>query len=342
MMTKEDFSGTVRSIRERPREDIPAIWCNLIRFRDLVFLQGQLWVEENPAGIYRPLAALVDPQDPVEPKGFWPSISAHPVKASEETRLVSFLSGQGPNDVELIVPERNTARLMDWNRFDEAPEYPVYRNQIHPAVVEAVQEICDTMPARTGSLCAAYLSGSERSSLKSVEKLLDVGCGCGDLIEALLGGNQAGPADWRLCGCGNLFRVPDCGRPAALDCHGIDANPDNVGEAQRRRLANIHFGDGEDVTGLPGDLMYDIMIFCGLLNRQILSREKAERILRKSMTRLRRSGHVIITGYTSCHLTADDLSRIGLAVLRKCFPGCLFLDYNEYHLRQFYVARKDA
>ncbi len=74
----------------------PAIWCNLIRFRDLGFLQGQLWAEETPAGVYRPLAALVDLQDPVELNGFWPSVMARPVERNEEAWLASFLSSQDP------------------------------------------------------------------------------------------------------------------------------------------------------------------------------------------------------------------------------------------------------
>ncbi len=84
------------------------------------------------------------------------------------------------------------------------------------------------------------------------------------------------------------------------------------------------------------------MVFCGLLNRQITTRDQAEPILRNALSRVRRGGHIIITGYTSCHLTADDLSGLGLAVLRKCFPDRLFLDYEKYYLRQLYVARKDT
>jgi len=78
MMTEANFSRTIRSIRERPREDLLFIWCNVIRFLDLCFLQGQLWKENDPAGTYRPIAALVDTADPIEPDGFWPSITAHP------------------------------------------------------------------------------------------------------------------------------------------------------------------------------------------------------------------------------------------------------------------------
>lgn len=342
-MTKDTvFSRTIRAIRDRPREDLPILWCNLIRYQDIGFLQGQLWTETDPAGVYRPVAALTVGQDPAELNGFWPSITAHPVERDEEARIVSFLSSRGPNDVELIVPVRNTARLMDWGRFDEAPEFPVYRNRIHPVIIGATEEIRKRREVEADNPCTACRMRAEHASRKPFDRLLDVGCGCGDLIQELQDVLRSREEEWGNCGCADLRRLLRLMPPRPLECHGIDANPDNVEEAGRRGLVSIRVGDAEDVKEPPGEPAFDILIFCGLLNRQITTREQAEEILRHSLSRLRRGGHLIITGYTSCHLTADDLSRLGLVVLQKCFPDRLFLNYKEYHLRQFYVARKDA
>ncbi len=60
-------------------------------------------------------------------------------------------------------------------------------------------------------------------------------------------------------------------------------------------LANVRTGEGEDFAGLPGESAFDILIFCGLLNRQVTTREQSEAILHTALSRLRRSGHVIIT-----------------------------------------------
>ncbi len=342
MMAEADFSNVIRSIRERPRTDLYGPWFNLIRFRDLGFLQGQLWSEDTPAGVYRPIAALADPLEPLDIDGFWPSVTACPVERDEEARLVAFLSARGPNDVELVVPERNTSRSMDWGRFDEAPEYPVYRSRIHPAVIEAVEEIRGRWEARPERLCVLSRSNPDRSSGMPFDRILDVGCGCGDLIQGLQEGIRRREALWERSGCADLQRIRRPRLARVLDCHGIDVNPDNIEEAGRRGIPNVRVGEGEDAAGPPGEAPFDILIFCGLLNRQVTTREQAQAILRRTLPRLSRSGHIVITGYTSCHLAADDLVRHGLTVLRKSFPNRLFLDYSNYHLRQLYVARKDT
>lgn len=342
MMTGADFSRTIRSIRERPREDLLFIWCNMIRFLDLCFLQGQLWTENDPAGTYRPIAALVNAPDPIEPDGFWPSIKAYPVEREEEARLVSFLSNQGPNDVELVVPVRNTARLMDWGRFDEAPEFPIYRDQIHPAVIEAVDEIRKRLPAAPQGFCSACRTPRALSNREHPDNLLDIGCGCGDLLQELRDSMRTAEQEWERYGCADLRRLRNLAPARSLEFHGIDINPENVEEARHRGLSNIRVGEAGNEMDLPGGQTFDIVVFCGLLNRQITTRDQAETILRNALSRVRRGGHIIITGYTSCHLTADDLSGLGLAVLRKCFPDRLFLDYEKYYLRQLYVARKDT
>jgi hypothetical protein len=90
----------------------------------------------------------------------------------------------------------------------------------------------------------------------------------------------------------------------------------------------------------PSQLDFDIIIFSGLLNRQVTSRKKASNILHNALQKLNSGGYVIITGYTSCHFTADDLETTGIEVLKKSIPHHIFKDYQLSYLRQLYVGRK--
>ena len=128
---------------------------------------------------------------------------------------------------------------------------------------------------------------------------------------------------------------------ANIECCGIDVNPDNIEAAVEKNIPGLRLGDGEDIeTLLPPEMMFDVIIFCGLLNRQVTTREKALKILTKALPRLRSGGHIIVTGYTSCHFSAADLAGMGMTVLRKSVPENIFRDYRGYHLRQLYAARK--
>lgn len=169
-----------------------------------------------------------------------------------------------------------------------------------------------------------------------------MGCGCGDLIESIRCAcfTNGHPSGWEVCGCGNLVQI-DRLRMPAIECCGIDINPDNIEAAQEKGIGRILPGDGEYLEALlPPDIMFDIVVFCGLLNRQVTSREKAERILTEALRRLKCGGHIVVTGYTSCHFTALDFYGMGLEVLRKSIPENIFRDYQDYWLRQLYVARK--
>ena len=189
------------------------------------------------------------------------------------------------------------------------------------------------------SLCMECLLGSGQGNS---EKLLDMGCGCGDLIKSIqhAGCTHEHPPRWEVCGCGNLMQIEHLQMPA-IDCYGIDINPDNIEAAQEKGIRLLLLGDGEDLEALlPPATMFDIVIFCGLLNRQVTSREKAVRILTAALRFLKSSGHIIVTGYTSCHFTAADFREMGLEVMRKSIPENIFRDYQSYALRQLYVARK--
>jgi hypothetical protein len=137
----EDFERLVRAIRERPLKSIAGLWFNLVEYRGHHFIQGDLRKEASPHGDFRPLAALVDGLGGVDIEGFWPEVRGYPVSGTEADWIASYLARQGKNDVELIVPERNRARPVVWDRFDESPEFETYKKFIYPAILEALETI---------------------------------------------------------------------------------------------------------------------------------------------------------------------------------------------------------
>lgn len=175
------------------------------------------------------------------------------------------------------------------------------------------------------------------------KQLLDLGCGCGNLIEAVR--DRCNPrcceTEWECCGCGNVIEISR-GRIRPFQCYGIDISDGNVEAARDKHLENVYVGDSEEINRIiPPGLTFDMILFCGLLNRQVLpSKDKAFAILRNALARLSPGGYIIMTGYTSCYLTAEDLTIEGIEVLQKSLPGNLFRDYENYYLRQLYVGRK--
>jgi hypothetical protein len=140
-MTRDDFNRLLVSIRQRPATSFTGFWFNLIEYRQFQFIQGDLRHETSQEGDLRQVAALVDGVRTDDIEGFWPEIQGYPVEKAEEEMLISYLSRQGSNDVELIVPERNRARPVPWGRFDESPEFGIYRAFIYPAVVDVIEAI---------------------------------------------------------------------------------------------------------------------------------------------------------------------------------------------------------
>lgn len=286
------FRETVERIRNNPPIGLTGQWFNLIRAGGCNFVQGQVWDAEGGKGHNRHIALLVEGIGAEDIEGFWPEVTGFPVTEAEEDFLVRYISSLGENEAELIVPLRNVSPSVQWGRFDEEKEYGIYESAIYPAILDALSGI-------------------------RFERLLDAGCGSGNLLERI------------------TARHPDA------ECHGIDMNPDNVEAAMEKGLTRIYEGDaGEMDRILPEGIAFDVIVFCGLLNRQVTERERAWNILLQGVKRLSPRGHVLITGYSSCHLTSDDLDRAGLAVIRKCLPNNLFNDYTSYSLRQLYLCRK--
>jgi len=292
LQSKKDFDQLIGNIRRRNKERFSGYWFNLIEFRDCRFIQGNIDDEKSEQGINRNIATLVDGIRPDDIKGAWPEITGYPIDESEEEQLAKFISSQGENDVELIVPERNLARSVEWGRFDSTQEFRMYDRFIYPAIIEALEGI-------------------------QFHRLLDMGCGSGNLIQQIK----------------ELF--------PHVDCFGIDVNTSNIEAAEEMNVPNIYPGDCLDVNDiLPDGLLFDMVIFSGLLNRQVTKKEEAVNILTNTLERIEKGGHIIITGYSSCHLTANDLTDMRLDVLRKSLPRNIFKDYFDYYLRQFYVVRK--
>jgi len=291
---EEQFEETVEKIRNTAPVSLTGQWFNLIRAGGCDFIQGQVYDAENGKGCARNIALLVEGIGPGDIEGFWPEVIGHPVTEIEEAFLVRYISSLDENEVELVVPLRNVSASVNWGRFDEEKEYEIYASAIYPALLDALSGI-------------------------RFERLLDAGCGSGNLLERI------------------AERYPDA------ECHGIDMNPDNVEASKEKGLTRVCEGDAEEMDRLlPAETTYDVIVFCGLLNRQVTEREKAWNILMQAVRRLNPQGHLLITGYSSCHLTADDLSRAGLAVIRKSLPQHLFKDYDTYALRQLYLCRKNT
>lgn len=142
------------------------------------------------------------------------------------------------------------------------------------------------------------------------------------------------------CGSGNLIEVITDHFPGVNYC-GIDSNSKNIEAAKEKRLSNIFLGDCEWIDEiLPDTLFFDMILFCGLLNIQVTDKEKAGKILDKTIQRLKIGGHIIITGYSPCHFHTEDLAGKGIQVLRKSIPKNIFKDYMGYYIRQLYLGRK--
>jgi len=292
VISPQDFNRLILNIGTRTPHKFSGHWFNVIKFRNCHFIQGNVIVETPEQNILRNIAALVDEKDALSMRGIWPEIMGRPISKSEERDLVQFISFQERNDVELIIPERKLARSVRWDRFDETREFNLYCTYIYPAILDALDKI-------------------------SFHRLLDVGCGSGNLIREI------------------VHRFPDA------DCHGLDITPANIEAAEDEGMKDIYHGDAEMVNDIiPEGRIFDVMVFSGLLNRQVTEREETVMILKESLKRLKQGGYVIITGYSSCHLSADDLTNMGIEVLQKSFPGNIFKDYFDYYLRQFYLGRR--
>lgn len=290
-LTETDFHQLIDTIRKRPKKMFSGYWFNLVTFKDCHFIQGNIDDSRSECGINRNIATLVDEIKPDDIKGVWPEIMGYPIEESEEEQLVQFLSSQKESDIELIVPERNLARPVEWERFDFTGEFTIYATFIYPAILEVLSHI-------------------------EFKKVLDMGCGSGNLIQHIH----------------NHF--PD------VVSYGIDINQNNIEATREMHIPNIFLGDCSNVNDiLPDGLFFDMVIFSGLLNRQVTKKEEAISILAETLKRIKKGGHIIITGYSSCHLTAEDLTAMGIEVIRKSIPKNLFLTYMKYHLRQLYLGK---
>jgi 2-polyprenyl-3-methyl-5-hydroxy-6-metoxy-1,4-benzoquinol methylase len=292
LQSEKDFYSLIHKIRQRDKETLSGYWFNLIKYKDCQFIQGNINDEKSEVGINRNLATLTDEIRPDDIKGFWPEISGYPIYKPEEEILVKYMSALGENDIEIIIPERDVARPVDWDRFDSTGEFRIYSTFIYPAIIDVLTII-------------------------EFHRFLDMGCGSGNLIQAI------------------KKSYPDA------ECYGIDINDKNIEATEENELPNIYLGDSEKINDiLPDGLSFDVIIFCGLLNKQVTTREESTKILANSLQRLKKGGHIIMTGYSACYLTANNLTSMGIQILRKSIPENIFKDYFHFYLRQLYLGRK--
>lgn len=141
IQTDKDFYHFIERIRSRQTELFSGYWFNLIKYSDCTFIQGNINVGNSEHGVNRNLAILTDDITADDIKDFWPEISGYPIDEFEESLLIDYLSHRDPNEVELVIPERNRARPVEWGRFDEVPEYKIYKQFIYPAIIEAIENI---------------------------------------------------------------------------------------------------------------------------------------------------------------------------------------------------------
>lgn len=341
-LTELEFGEVVASIRSRPAVSVSGVWFNLARYGGWDFAQGDVLDDETGMPQYRPIAVLSCGTDPADIAGLWPSIEGHPVERTEEALLVEYLSARDGRDVELLVPERCRAGPVKWGRFDESSEFRVYTRHIHPKILDALDRVDPACGDRGALACEAGLQQIKTERPGGRDRLLDLGCGCGDLIEAIKCHYCRKRYEGRQRRCrGESPPGEPGGRIPDFDFFGIDCNPDNVFAAESKRGGRIVEGDCRQLDTLLSDgLDFDVIVCCGLLNRQVTTRKEALDILEQVHSRLRSGGHIIVTGYTACHLSADDFSLLGIEVLQKSIPENLFKPYRDYHLRQFYVGRK--
>ncbi len=142
------------------------------------------------------------------------------------------------------------------------------------------------------------------------------------------------------CGAGNLLAKISKEYPEAV-LYGVDISYDNVESAREKGLAHVYEGNALNLKPLlPGASYFDVVILCGVLNRQVVDEGTARAMLRKTFRLLNPGGYFIVTGYSSCHFSSSDFQKMGLTVLNKSIPSNLFKSYDNFALRQLYVARK--
>jgi 2-polyprenyl-3-methyl-5-hydroxy-6-metoxy-1,4-benzoquinol methylase len=293
MIDATRFSTIIENIRRRKKQVIKGLWFNIIELDDCRLIHGPIGVNDHPDSRDIRLALIDKGNRQRDMAGFWPETAGRLLTEGEAVIVSDFIRSRNGNDVELVVPLRNNRRPVQWFSFEESREYPLYKEQIYPRILDLLRGI-------------------------PFMHLLDAGCGSGNLLRKI------------------RRRYPH------VKCHGVDISPENVESARAKGFTHIHEGNARDIEKLlPGGETFDMIMFCGVLNRQIMGIGEARTILNKSLSFLRTAGHLLITGYSSCHFCSRYLQRLGLTVLNKSLPENILKSYDDYHLRQLYLARKE-
>jgi 2-polyprenyl-3-methyl-5-hydroxy-6-metoxy-1,4-benzoquinol methylase len=293
MIDATRFSTIIENIRRRKKQIIKGLWFNIIEVADCRFIHGPIYVNDHSDNADIKLALIGKGNRQRDMAGFWPETMGHLLTESETVIVSDFIRSRNGNDVELIVPLRNKRRPLQWFSFEDSHEYPIYREQIYPCIMDLLRGIPFT-------------------------HFLDVGCGSGNLLRKI------------------RRRYPH------VNFQGIDISSENVDSARAKGFTHIHEGDACNIEKhLPEGHTFDMIVFCGMLNRQIMGVGEARTVLKKSLSFLRTEGHLLITGYSSCHFCSRELQRLGLTVLNKSLPENILKNYDDYRLRQLYLVRKE-
>lgn len=133
----------------------------------------------------------------------------------------------------------------------------------------------------------------------------------------------------------------------------IDGNQESVNLALERKNSNFLCSDQDrkrlevkqgDITNMDlfnaiGEKPVDVIVLCGVIAYQVLSREASEALLENCKKLLKDKGVILIASHSPCYFGASDFQKMGWEVLNKSCQYALDLSESKYGSEPFYVLR---